>query len=143
MILLWLILVVEVWSVSNLENGELEQLVSLPLGAVRMTHQFLQSPERLFHSARWKLSLHVKDSIHESDFNSKSLAKPVIGLGGAFVVARSVLEGAVSSLKKQSDPVLDTAKLADLLNDICGLTSKERAQLRAYQLSVQISCLLQ
>lgn len=109
-------------------RGEVRQLVSLPLGAVRLNERYIEYPEDIiaFNQVDAVFGA-VQDCIKDSDFKLQAASHPFIGMGGAFVVARSILAAKKKRPLEHSIPILDARELGDLLTELCGLEIEARA----------------
>lgn len=83
-----------------LKNNRLEKALSLPLGAVRITEQFIKDPSKTISQDTISLiEEHVKDIITKNKMVVSSLC-PLLGSGGTFYILNQLLDQASSFTKE-------------------------------------------
>ena len=108
-------------------QGELKQVVSLPLGSVRMIEQFVSDPTaQLPLDAIEKISANIEDVIEASSF--PLLSVPLIGMGGSFTVARLLLATQAGQGVEDSSPELSLIQLRKLFRKVIGLSKDQRCR---------------
>lgn len=109
---------------------EVRQVVSLALGAVRMTEAFvLDAQEVIPFQEVDNIFVEASGVLGESTFDLGQSSRPVVGAGGAFVVARAMLAQQVGKELSRSTPVLEVKAMGHVLTQLCGLNLKERCAL--------------
>lgn len=106
------------------------QAVSLQLGCVRLTEQFVADPAAPFPlSALPRIEQHVTESLRSAGFNFP-LAQPAfaIGTGGTVSTARSMLGTRAGLEFAATNPDVTTAQLRDLFAQLAPLTLAERCR---------------
>lgn len=106
--------------IGRVENGILRGCVSLPLGAVRLTREWVPEVDTaLPESAELAIRKRVRSALLP---HLSWLQSPVVGTGGGMAVARDLLDPAM--------PRLSRHKLAQLRNFLCQIPLQERKQLK-------------
>jgi len=106
------------------------QALSLQLGCVRLTEKFIRDPAApLVPAEATALALHVRDELKRSGFRFAVTAPDAVFTGGSMSTARA-LKGARHGLAlEDTPPIVGTATLAALLDEIGPLTLDERKAL--------------
>lgn len=108
-------------------EGDIEDVCSLKLGAVRLTEKFLTdrtapiSPE-----TETNIRNHVRESIQTSDFTFKPKAVPLVVTGGAFSILRSILAAQTGRTFEDIAPTIDKRDIMELKTMLCRLGLAER-----------------
>lgn len=111
-------------------GGEVKQITSWPLGAVRLTERFLLDPQGVIPFQEIDAVFeHSQNLIRESQFDFARASKPLVGTGGAFIVARAMLAARQQRDIKRSRPLLQVEDMGSLLTEICGCELTERSAL--------------
>jgi exopolyphosphatase/guanosine-5'-triphosphate,3'-diphosphate pyrophosphatase len=109
------------------EHGQIQQALSLQLGAVRLTEQFITNKEApLTGEIERAIRTHVTAQLAASGFDFSPTDLPLIATGGAYTVSRSVLAAQVGSDSKHSSPHLERTTLNALKQQLAPLTLQER-----------------
>ncbi|WPJ94975.1 hypothetical protein SH580_16220 [Coraliomargarita algicola] len=109
------------------ENGQIQQAISLQLGAVRLTEQFLQDKEApLSTEIEQAIRRHVTEQLTTSGFDFQPTELPLIATGGAYTVSRAVLAAQTDCDIEQSPPHLERTTLTQLKNRLAPLSLHER-----------------
>ncbi len=111
----------------HFENSVARQVVSLPLGAVRMTEQYIANPQAVIPLTELDTIFeYAQNQLRGCEFDFSSTPSLHVGTGGAFVVTR-----AVSALKngkdlRRSSPVIAVKEIGNLFSTISKMTLQER-----------------
>lgn len=106
----------------------MEQAVSLQLGCVRLTEQFVPDPAAPFPVAAVpKIQEFIQGTLASAGFAfSLPATAAAIGTGGTVTTARAILGAAAGRVFDQSNPVISTAQLRALFDWVARLTLDER-----------------
>ena len=108
-------------------HGQIEQALSLQLGAVRLTEQFIADRDAaLSAETAARIAAHVSDALQSSGFSFEPNAAPLIVTGGAFTVTRAVLAAQNDQTIKQRCPVLHKEEITELKAALMALPLHER-----------------
>lgn len=109
------------------KDGQIEQALSLQLGAVRLTERFIEDKEApLTDEAEAAIRAHVREQLEASQFNFQPETLPLIATGGAYTVSRAVLAAAAGGDMDHSSPHLERSTLDQLKKKLAPLTLHER-----------------
>ena len=110
----------------NYSKGCLEQNVSLPLGAVRLTRSFTADGcDPITDQEEQSIDKHVQENLETASLiKGKNLF--LIGCGGAFSVTRSVLGNRNGLRYNQTTPILEISQLKKFYEEIRQLPLVER-----------------
>jgi exopolyphosphatase/guanosine-5'-triphosphate,3'-diphosphate pyrophosphatase len=109
------------------EHGEIQQAISLQLGAVRLTERFIKDKDGpLSPEAESAIRAHVIAQLIASGFDFSPAELPLIATGGAYTVSRSVLAAEAGSDIEHSSPHLERSALARLKDELAPLPLHER-----------------
>jgi exopolyphosphatase/guanosine-5'-triphosphate,3'-diphosphate pyrophosphatase len=111
-------------------HGAIEQAVSLQLGAVRLTENFVPNASDPFPAAaRAAVADETRRAVRASGFRFAD-GGPMVVSGGAFTVARAILAQRRGITDKSAWPAeLTRADLAALLDEIAALPAAARARI--------------
>ena len=109
------------------EDSQIQQAISLQLGAVRLTERFVKDADA-------PITLKIESSIHKyvtkqlisSDFDFSPAELPLIGTGGAYTVSRAMLVAKTESDIEHSSPRLERSALSQLKNKLAPVPLRER-----------------
>ncbi|MDQ8195202.1 hypothetical protein QEH59_12255 [Coraliomargarita sp. SDUM461004] len=109
------------------ENGQIQQAISLQLGAVRLTERFVTDKEApLSAEIERAMRHHVTEQLNNSGFDFSCSELPLIATGGAYTVSRAVLAAQTDCDIQQSSPRLERSTLNQLKNKLAPLSLHER-----------------
>jgi exopolyphosphatase/guanosine-5'-triphosphate,3'-diphosphate pyrophosphatase len=106
---------------------KIKQAISLQLGCVRLTERFIKDPAApLVVAESTALAVHVRDELKRSGFRFPLVAPAAVFTGGSMSTVRA-LKGALHGVKlEDTPPVVATASLASLLDELAPLTLAQR-----------------
>ena len=109
------------------EAGQIQQAISLQLGAVRLTERFIKDADApLTLKIEASIRKYVTEQLMASDFDFSPAELPLIGTGGAYTVSRAMLVAETDSDIELSSPYLLRSTLKQLKNKLAPLPLKER-----------------
>jgi len=109
------------------EAGQIQQAISLQLGAVRLTERFIKDADApLTLKIETSIRKYVTEQLMASDFDFSPAELPLIGTGGAYTVSRAMLVAETDSDIELSSPYLLRSTLKQLKNKLAPLPLKER-----------------
>ncbi|RCL32891.1 MAG: phosphatase [Puniceicoccaceae bacterium] len=109
------------------EAGQIQQAISLQLGAVRLTERFIEDADApLTLKIEASIRRYVTEQIMSSDFDFSPAELPLIGTGGAYTVSRAMLYVETDSDIERSSPHLERSTLSQLKNKLASLPLQER-----------------
>ncbi len=109
------------------KEAQIEQAISLRLGAVRMSERFIADREApLSRHEETAIRAFVAAELTQSEFPFEPRSIPLIATGGAFVVSRAVLAAAAGQSIEEYDAELRYAELDRLKVQLCDLPLHER-----------------
>jgi exopolyphosphatase/guanosine-5'-triphosphate,3'-diphosphate pyrophosphatase len=109
------------------ENGQIQQAISLQLGAVRLTERFVQDKEASISTeTETAIRAHVTEQLKQSGFNFAPTDLPLIATGGAYSVSRSLLAAQTDCTIEKSPPRLERQTLNQLKERLAPLPLQER-----------------
>jgi exopolyphosphatase/guanosine-5'-triphosphate,3'-diphosphate pyrophosphatase len=108
----------------------LEQVVSLPLGCVRLAEKLLADPAAVFTPEdEERIGREIHEVIEASGFTFSLPADSIsIGTGGTLTTALDIIAGQRSLNLDQMPPYLGRAELRRLLGEVAGLDLADRLQ---------------
>ncbi|CAA6677317.1 MULTISPECIES: phosphatase [unclassified Lentimonas] len=111
----------------HFNHGTIDQALSLQLGAVRLTEQFISDRDAAI-SAETEASIeaHVRETLKASGFSFEPCAAPLIVTGGAFTVTRAVLASQIGQTIDDRSPVLHQQEITQLKSKLMQLPLHER-----------------
>lgn len=110
-------------------GGEIEQAISLQLGAVRLTERFIaERALPIQFGLKATIERHVSEVLDASGFDFGATTLPMVATGGAFVIARAILAGREGIALESSSSVLNIDSLKALELELSALPLVERAQ---------------
>jgi exopolyphosphatase/guanosine-5'-triphosphate,3'-diphosphate pyrophosphatase len=108
-------------------QGKIEQALSLQLGAVRLTEQFIADRDAAISAETEAIiSEHVRKLLVGSHFNFGPSTAPLIVTGGAFTITRAVLAAQVDQTIEERSPVLHKTEITRLKSTLMHLPLHER-----------------
>jgi exopolyphosphatase/guanosine-5'-triphosphate,3'-diphosphate pyrophosphatase len=108
-------------------HGEIEQAISLQLGAVRLTERFIDDHDAAISpESEAAIQAHVNDTLKKSRFDFKPHTNPFIVTGGAFAVTRAVMAAQAGEMIEQRSPVLTKHEMSRLKAKLTALSLDER-----------------
>jgi exopolyphosphatase/guanosine-5'-triphosphate,3'-diphosphate pyrophosphatase len=109
------------------DHDQIEQALSLQLGAVRLTEQFIADRDAaLSPETEALIADHVTAALKASGFTFEPSAGPMIVTGGAFTVTRAVLAAQVGKTIEEHSPVLQKEAITQLKSKLMRLPLHER-----------------
>ena len=109
------------------EAGQIQQAISLQLGAVRLTERFVEDADApLTIKIEASIRRYVTEQLMSSDFDFSPAELPLIGTGGAYTVSRAMLVAETDSDIERSSPHLERSTLSQLKNKLASLPLQER-----------------
>ena len=109
------------------ETGQIQQAISLQLGAVRLTERFVEDADApLTLKIEASIRKYVTEQLMGSDFDFSPAELPLIGTGGAYTVSRAMLVAESDSNIEHSSPYLLRSTLKHLKNKLAPLPLQER-----------------
>ena len=109
------------------EAGQIQQAISLQLGAVRLTERFVEDADApLTLKIEASIRRYVTEQLMSSDFDFSPAELPLIGTGGAYTVSRAMLLVETDSDIERSSPHLERSTLSQLKNKLAPLALQER-----------------
>lgn len=109
------------------DHGRIEQALSLQLGAVRLTEQFIDDRDAaLSTEAEALIASHVSARLKDSGFSFEPDTAPLIVTGGAFTVTRAVLAAQNDQTIEERSPVLHKKEITQLKARLMALPLHER-----------------
>lgn len=113
----------------NYRNGCVEQGVSLPLGAVRLTRNFTTGgTDPITDQEEQAIHEYVREHLETASLiNGKN--ELLVGCGGAFSVTRAVLANRTGLSYRQTSPIMDVSLLRNFYEEIRQLPLVERCQI--------------
>jgi exopolyphosphatase/guanosine-5'-triphosphate,3'-diphosphate pyrophosphatase len=109
------------------DRGQIEQAISLQLGAVRLSERFIDHRDLPIDSATAAaIRQHVSAALQHSGFDFAPSADPLIVTGGAFTVTRAILAAREQQTIEQRSPTLTRRELAELKSELMALPLHER-----------------
>jgi exopolyphosphatase/guanosine-5'-triphosphate,3'-diphosphate pyrophosphatase len=110
-------------------HGHIEQALSLQLGAVRLTEQFIADRAAALATdtdTAARIAAHVCEALQASGFSFEPDAGPLIVTGGALTVTRAVLAAQNDQTIEQRCPVLHKQEITQLKAILMALPLHER-----------------
>ena len=108
-------------------HGHIEQALSLQLGAVRLTEQFITDrAAALATDTATRIAAHVSEALQASGFSFEPDGAPLIVTGGALTVTRAVLAAQNDQTIEQRCPVLLKQEITRLKAILMALPLHER-----------------
>ena len=109
------------------DTGQIQQAISLQLGAVRLTERFIEDADApLTLKIEASIRRYVTEQLMSSDFDFSPAELPLIGTGGAYTVSRAMLAAETDSDIEHSLPHLERSSLSQLKNKLVPLPLRER-----------------
>ena len=109
------------------EAGQIQQAISLQLGAVRLTERFVEDADApLTLKIEASIRRYVTEQIMSSDFDFSPAELPLIGTGGAYTVSRAMLLVETDSDIERSSPHLERSSLGQSQNKLAPRPLRER-----------------
>ena len=109
------------------EAGQIQQAISLQLGAVRLTERFVEDADApLTLKIEASIRRYVTEQLMGSDFDFRPAELPLIGTGGAYTVSRAMLLAKTDSDIEHTSPHLERSTFSQLKNKLAPLPLRER-----------------
>ena len=109
------------------DAGQIQQAISLQLGAVRLTERFIEDADApLTLKIEASIRRYVTEQLMGSDFDFRPAELPLIGTGGAYTVSRAMLLAERDSDIEHTSPHLERSTLSQLKNKLAPLPLRER-----------------
>ena len=109
------------------EVGQIQQAISLQLGAVRLTERFVEDVDApITPKIEASIRRYVTEQLINSDFDFSPTEVPLIGTGGAYTLSRAMLVAETDSDIERSSPHLERSTLSQLKNKLAPLPLQER-----------------
>ena len=109
------------------DAGQIQQAISLQLGAVRLTQRFIEDADApLTLKIEASIRRYVTEQLMGSDFDFRPAELPLIGTGGAYTVSRAMLLAERDSDIEHTSPHLERSTLSQLKNKLAPLPLRER-----------------
>lgn len=109
------------------DHDRIEQAISLQLGAVRLSEQFIEDREAALSTAtRQTIRAHVQSAIRSSGFQFSADPAPLIATGGAIVVTRAILAAKAGLDIDQRASEISTDEISRLAAELSELALHER-----------------
>jgi len=111
----------------HFNHGKIDNALSLQLGAVRLTEQFISDRDAAISTeTEATIEGHVRKTLKKSGFSFESSTAPFIVTGGAFTVTRAVLAAQVDQTIEERSPVLRHKEITQLKSKLMQLPLHER-----------------
>ena len=111
----------------HFRHGTIDQALSLQLGAVRLTEQFITDRDSIMSAETEALiAAHVLKTLKASGFSFEPNTSPFIVTGGAFTVTRAVLAAQISQTIDDRSPILHKQEISELKSVLMQLPLHER-----------------
>lgn len=112
----------------SFHHRQLQQAVSLQLGCVRLTEQFVRNPANPFgRTPRYRTMQHVHDELVHGPFRfSLPPEAAAVGTGGTITTVRAILGAPEGRSFEEVDPFVPLTKLRLLLTRLGALPLEER-----------------
>lgn len=108
-------------------QGHIGQAISLRLGAVRLTEQFISDRDTpIDSSVERSIEAHVKKALQESGFSFDPQNAPLVATGGAFAITRAILAARTGLKIDERSPRLQTEEITSLKQELSALPLHER-----------------
>jgi exopolyphosphatase/guanosine-5'-triphosphate,3'-diphosphate pyrophosphatase len=110
----------------SFKKRKVKQAISLPLGCVRLTEQFVKDPSVAF-TAKDAVMKHVKDTLAGSAFKfDLGPAAVSVGTGGTLTAARAIRAADTDTTLERTKATIPTGELQMLLDALGKMTLEER-----------------
>lgn len=108
-------------------KARIEQVISLRLGAVRLTERFVSNRDApISRHVEAAIDAFVRAELAQCDFKCSPRKNPLIATGGAIVVSRAILAAEKGQTIEQHYPILKIEELETLKKKLCALSLHER-----------------
>jgi len=108
-------------------GGQIQQALSLRLGAVRLTERFISDRDGpVSKHAEIAIDAFVRAELSQSEFKFAPKKHPLVATGGAFVVSRAMLANQAGKTIEEQNPILELEELETLKDQLCPLSLHER-----------------
>ncbi|NQY33269.1 MAG: phosphatase [Coraliomargarita sp.] len=108
-------------------HDEIEQAISLQLGAVRLSEQFIKDRATAISvETRYAIQKHVRSAIRSSDFQFSSNGEPLIATGGAVVATRAILAAKAGFAIDKQSAHISSEEIRNLATELSELPLHER-----------------
>ena len=109
------------------EDSQIQQAISLQLGAVRLTERFVKDADApITLKIESSINKYVTEQLISSNFDFSPAELPLIGTGGAYTVSRAMLLAETDSDIEHTSPHLERSTFSQLKNKLAPLPLRER-----------------
>ncbi|MEQ9825377.1 MAG: hypothetical protein ABQ298_13415 [Puniceicoccaceae bacterium] len=116
---------------NDIESGNLRQSVSLPLGAVRLTEQWVTDPKGAFTAQDAdRIANHVKSTLKQTGLVQNPPGIPIVYTGGSVTIARALVQGLPIQAKATGSPIVKQQQLHHLLAELAPRSFEQRMQFK-------------
>lgn len=116
---------------NDIEDGTLRQSVSLPLGAVRLTEQWVTDPKGAFTAQdAERIANHVKSTLQQAGLVQNSPNIPMVYTGGSVTIARALVQGLPIQGNASGSPIVRQQQLHHLLAELAPRSFEQRMQFK-------------
>ncbi|MGC6455431.1 MAG: Ppx/GppA phosphatase family protein [Coraliomargaritaceae bacterium] len=110
----------------DFKNHQIEQAISLQLGAVRLSERFLHDREALLDPATaTAIQNHVSDTLRKSTISFQP-GQPIVATGGAVIISRAILAAQADLTIETRSPIITLSEIAQLRKQLAALSLHER-----------------
>lgn len=108
-------------------HGQIQQALSLPLGAVRLSEHFIADRDAAIPAATAvRIQDHVRATLQASGFSFEPRQDPFIATGGAFAITRAMLAAQVDQTIDTYTPIVSKHAINQLKSKLMHLALHER-----------------
>ena len=113
----------------HFKDSQIDQALSLRLGAVRISERFIPNKEKpISRNIETAISAFVSVELTQSAFSFDPAAIPLIATGGAFAVSRAVLADKAGRSIDEYEASIRYPELEALKSQLCAMSLEERKQ---------------
>lgn len=108
-------------------HDRIEQAISLPLGAVRLSEQWISNRDaKLKTKTKQSIRQHVQSTIEAAGFDFQTQTGPMIATGGAVAVTRAILAAKNGLQIDERSAEISLTEIHNLEGELSGLSLNER-----------------
>lgn len=112
------------------QAGQIEQAISLQLGAVRLCERFIENKEiAISEAVESSIREHVAQALDDSAFDFSPSDSPLIATGGAFTVCRAVMAAAAGCRLEEYNARLTRDEITQLKQRLTQLPLAKRKEI--------------